>query len=281
MTSGKVWFIAGASTGLGRIWASAALARGDRVAAAAADLASLDDLAEDYGDALVPIELEVSDRTAVFAAVDRAIEHFGRIDVVVNDAGYGLLGMVEEVSEEQARAQLDTNLLGALWVTQAALPHLREQRSGHVIQVSAIGGVEALPMIGLYHASKWALEGLSHSLAAEVADLGINVTLVEPTGCAVEWAGPAAAEASPLGDYDQARERATQARSSLRAARPDAVDATVPGILELVDADEPPMRVFATAPADVIDDSYLERMEAWESWEDLSRRARGEVALAA
>ena len=175
----KTWFITGTSRGFGREWAIAALERGDRVAATARNLASLDNLVATYGDAILPIALDVTDRDADFAAVKRAHEHFGRLDIIVNNAGYGHFGMVEEVSEAEIRAQLETNVLGALWVTQAALPYLREQGSGHILQVSSIGGISAFMNTGAYHASKWALEGLSQSLSQEVADFGVKVTLIE------------------------------------------------------------------------------------------------------
>ena len=180
--AGKVWFITGTSKGLGRAWAEAALARGDQVAATARDISSLCGLVHEHGAQVAPIRLDVTDRAAVFAAVATAQERFGRLDVVVNNAGYGLLGAVEEVSEAQARAQIETNLFGALWVTQAALPILRAQASGHIVQVSSVGGVNAFPMLGLYHASKWALEGLSQALQGELAGTGVKVTLVEPGG---------------------------------------------------------------------------------------------------
>jgi NAD(P)-dependent dehydrogenase (short-subunit alcohol dehydrogenase family) len=165
----KTWFITGTSRGFGREWAIAALERGDKVAAAARDISALDDLVAKYGDAIAPAALDVTDRDADFAAVRRAHERFGRLDVVVNNAGYGQFGMVEEISEAEIRAQLETNLLGALWITQAALPYLRGQGSGHILQVSSIGGISAFMNTGAYHASKWALEGMSQSLAQEVA----------------------------------------------------------------------------------------------------------------
>ena len=191
MTS-KVWLITGTSKGFGRIWAEAALARGDRVAATARDLATLQPLVQRYGDRVLAITLDVDDKTAVDAAVAQTIARFERIDVAVNNAGYGLFGAIEEVSEAEARAQMETNFFGALWVTQAVLPQMRAQGSGHIIQVSSIGGVNAFPTIGLYHASKWALEGFSQSLAIEVAPFGIKVTLVEPAGYATDWSGPSA-----------------------------------------------------------------------------------------
>ena len=167
----KTWFLTGTSRGFGREWAVAALERGDRVAATARDVSSLDDLVATYGDAILPLALDVTDRAADFAAVARAHEHFGRLDVVVNNAGYGQFGFTEELTEAELRDQMETNLFGAFWVTQAALPFLRAQGSGHIIQVSSIGGISAFPNIGAYHASKWALEGFSQALAQEVAGL--------------------------------------------------------------------------------------------------------------
>ena len=161
----KVWFITGTSRGFGRAWAEAALARGDQVAATARDVSSLDALVDRFGESVLPLELDVTSREECFAAVAGAHRTFGRLDVVVNNAGYGHFGFIEEVSEAEARAQLETNLFGALWVTQAALPYLRAQGFGHIVQVSSIGGISAFPMTGWYAASKWALEGFSQSLA--------------------------------------------------------------------------------------------------------------------
>src|SRR5580658_2509717 len=165
--SSKVWFITGTSKGFGRVWAEAALARGDRVIASARNASALAPLVDRYRDQISAVTLDVTDRAAVFKVVTEAHKRFGRIDVAVNNAGYGLFGAIEEVSEVEARAQIETNLFGALWVTQAVLPIMRSQGAGHILQVSSIGGVNAFPTIGLYHASKWGLEGFSQSLAAE------------------------------------------------------------------------------------------------------------------
>src|SRR5262245_59538945 len=187
--SNKVWFITGTSRGFGREWAIAALERGDKVAATARDTATLDDLAAKFGDALLPIQLDVTDRDADFAAVKQAHEHFGRLDIVVNNAGYGQFGFIEELSEQDARDQIETNVFGALWITQAALPYLPKQRSGHIIQVSSIGGITAFPLVGMYHASQWALEGFSQALAKEIAPFGVHVTLIEPATFDTDWLG--------------------------------------------------------------------------------------------
>ena len=218
------------------------------------------------------MRLDVTDSAAVDATVRQAHEHFGRLDVVVNNAGYGLFGTVEEVSEEQARTQIETNLLGALWVTKAALPLLREQGSGHIIQVSSIGGVNAFPTVGLYHASKWGLEGFSQSLAHEVADLGIKVTLVEPMAYATDWVGSSSVHAEPIVAYDPIR----RAARHWTLADPQA---TGPAILELVDAEQPPLRVFfGDGALAMIKDEYANRIAEWEQWNDVSLRAHGVVA---
>ncbi|HEY0447834.1 SDR family oxidoreductase [Actinophytocola sp.] len=270
----KTWFITGSSRGFGREWTIAALDRGDRVTATARDLASLDDLVAKYGDAILPIQLDVTDRAAGFAAVKQAREHFGRLDVVVNNAGYGQFGMVEEISEEEIRAQLETNLLGALWVTQAALPYLRGQGSGHILQVSSIGGISAFLNTGAYHASKWALEGLSQSLAQEVAGFGIKVTLIEPGGYSTDWAGPSAKHATASPDYEPVRQQAAQARA--RRFTPGDPAATRDAVLRLVDSPDPPLRLFlGEAPLGIATADYQSRLAAWQEWQPVAAAAQG------
>ena len=275
MTS-KVWFITGTSKGFGRVWAEAALARGDRVAATARDVKTLAPLVERFRDRVAAITLDVTDKAAVSAAITEAHRRFGRLDVVVNNAGYGLFGAIEEISEQDARDQIETNLFGALWVTQAALPILRAQGSGHIIQVSSIGGVNAFPTIGLYHASKWDLEGFSQSLAAEVAGFGIKVTLVEPGGYATDWGGPSAKRATPLPAYDAARAAVAGWRSSNVPGDPQA---TGPAILKLVDAKDPPLRIFfGSGGLALTRAEYGRRIEMWEKWNALSVEAQGDLA---
>lgn len=273
---GKVWFITGTSKGFGRVWAEAALARGDQVAATARDIRSLDPLVQRFGDQVMALALDVTDKNAVHAAIGAAHAHFGRFDVVVNNAGYGLFGAIEEISEAQARAQMETNLFGALWVTQAALPIMRAQGSGHIIQVSSIGGVNAFPTVGLYHASKWALEGFSQSLAAEVASFGIKVTLVEPGGFATDWGGASAIRATANPIYDGARARIAAVRGNYLPGDPDA---TGPAILKVVDAEEPPLRIFfGTSGLPMTRAEYARRIEMWEKWNSVSLEAQGDLA---
>jgi NAD(P)-dependent dehydrogenase (short-subunit alcohol dehydrogenase family) len=272
----KVWFITGTSKGFGRIWAEAALARGDRVAATARDVTTLAPLVERYGELIKASPLDVTDKPAVGAAINAAHGHFGRLDVVINNAGYGLFGAIEEISEAEARAQLETNLFGALWVTQAALPIMRAQRSGHIIQVSSIGGVNAFPTVGLYHASKWGLEGFSQSLAAEVAAMGIKVTLVEPAGYATDWSGPSAKRAKEMPAYNPARAAIAAFRSGNVPGDPEA---TGPAILKLVDAEDPPLRVFfGSAGLPMTRTEYAKRLANWEKWNALAVEAQGDLA---
>ena len=272
----KVWFITGTSRGFGRVWAEAALARGDKVVATARDLKSLVALKERYADNVATLALDVTDRKAVFAAVAEAKRKFGRIDVAINNAGYGHFGAIEEVTEAEARAQIDTNLFGALWVTQAVLPIMREQRSGHILQVSSIGGVNAFPTVGLYHASKWALEGFSQSLAAEVAEFGIKVTLIEPAGYATDWGGASAKRSASMQAYDGARASIVAWRARNVPGDPDATGSAV---LKLVDAKDPPLRVFfGAAGLPLTRAEYAKRIETWEKWNDLALEAQGNLA---
>ena len=271
----KTWFITGTSRGFGREWTIAALERGDRVAATARDTSSLAELVEKYGDALLPLTLDVTDRAAAFGAVQRAHRQFGRLDVVVNNAGYGQFGMIEEISEAEFRAQIETNLFGALWVTQAALPFLREQGSGHLLQVSSIGGISAFPNIGAYHASKWALEGFSQSLAAEVAGFGIHVTLIEPGGFSTDWGGPSAKRATMLPAYDEVRAASARFRAARTQNQGDP-HASAAAVLELVDAENPPLRVFfGDGPLALATADYERRLATWREWEPLSLLAQG------
>ncbi len=275
MTS-KVWFITGTSRGFGREWTIAALERGDSVAATARDTSTLDDLVARYGDRLLPRQLDVTDREADFAAVAQAHQQFGRLDIVVNNAGYGQFGMVEELTEQEARDQIETNLFGALWVTQAALPFLRQQGSGHILQVSSIGGISAFPNIGMYHASKWALEGISQSLAQEVASFGVKVTLIEPGGFSTDWGGASAKHTTTLPAYDPVRDEAAKLRAT-RTSEPGDPSASSAAVLAIVDAANPPLRVFfGDAPLGIAEKDYESRLATWREWQRVSQLAQGE-----
>jgi len=275
--SDRNWFITGASRGFGRAFTQAALAAGDRVAATARDTASLDDLVAEHGDALLPIELDVTDRDAAFAAVRRAHDHFGRLDVIVNNAGYGVAGAVEELTEAQARRQIEVNVFGALWVTQAALPLLREQGSGWIVQVSSIGGLAAFPLTGIYHASKWALEGFSETLRQEVEPFGIKVLMVEPSGFRTDWAGSSMDRADPIDAY-QGIEAIAQRRASQQeennGAQPGNPELAAQALLATLDRDDPPFRLLLGNVAyDVAVDRYESRLKEFRAGEQVARGA--------
>lgn len=271
----KTWFVTGASRGLGRAFVEAALSRGDSVAATARDKTSLTALHEEYGKAVLPLALDVHNREAVFASVAEARAHFGRIDVVVNNAGYGLLGAVEEITEQQLRDQIETNLFGSVWVLQAALPHLREQGSGHLIQISSVAGVTAMPLGGAYAASKWGIEGLVETLAQEVAQFGVKVTIVEPGGYATEGAaGAVHAQVAP--QYAALREGFAALAETLEFGDPAAAGRAM---LALADAEEPPLRTFfGVQGGPIVEAVYADRLKTWADWQDLAVEAHGDRA---
>jgi len=269
----KTIFITGASRGFGRIWAEAFLKRGDKVAAAARNTKDLEALVAQYGDAVLPIKLDVNDRSAAFEAIAKAKAHFGKLDVVINNAGYGVFGTIEETSEQEARGQIETNVFGLLWVTQAALPIMRQQGFGHIIQVSSVLGVATLPVLGLYNASKFAVEGLSETLSQEVKGFGINITLVEPNGFATEWASTAATS-KPIAAYDEVKAAFQEGMNDTDSF--GVPEATAEAILKLVDAQNPPLRLFLGKVAlPWTQQVYAERLQTWEDWATVSAEAHG------
>lgn len=271
-TVSRTWFITGASKGFGRVWAEAALDRGDRVVATARDPDTLAPLVARHGDAVLALELDVTNRAEAFATVQRGATHFGSLDVVVNNAGYGHFGMVEELTEAEVRAQLETNFFGALWVTQAALPILRAQRSGHVLQVTSEGGIMAFPGIGAYHASKWALEGLSQSLSQELAPFGVHVTNVEPGPYATDWLAGGSRSSTPHSGYQGLRVSFDRAWTVGDPA------ATAEAILAVVDAADPPLRVFLGRSLAAVEAEYQQRLETWRAWQPVALAAFGRAS---
>ena len=271
----KVWFITGASRGFGRIWAEAALQRGDRVAATARKSADVADLKERFGDAVLPLALDVTDPEQVPQAVQQAHAHFGRLDVLLNNAGYSLVGTVEEASEADVRAEFDTNYFGTLRVIQAALPLLRQQGAGHVIGVSSTLGHLAMPLIGHYCASKWAFEALHESLAQEVKSFGIQVTLIEPGAYATEFGSPASLKIAPgMDTYAELRQQVFGRLSGAERGDPQA---TAEAVLKIVDAEDPPLRfILGNTGLPMVRAAYANRLATWEKWEAVSIAAQGE-----
>ncbi|ACZ89088.1 SDR family oxidoreductase [Streptosporangium roseum] len=268
------WFITGASRGLGRAYAEAALERGDQVVAVSRSVVR-GDFHDVYGDRVLPLAVDVTDRDAVFAAVSTAVERFGRLDIVVNNAGTMSSGMVEEFTEAEARAQLEVNFFGALWVSQAALGRMREQGAGHIVQISSIGGLGGFPSTGLYSASKFALEGMSEALAMEAAAFGVKVTIVQPGGY---WTDlyTSMTSTAPAEPYDPLRaELAEQwAEGSIDSDPRLAAEA----MLKLVDSPEPPLRLLLGSMVyDLAFDISRRRMKEWAGWEEVSRAAEHAV----
>ncbi|GAA4319500.1 SDR family oxidoreductase [Mucilaginibacter gynuensis] len=269
----KIILVTGASRGFGKLWAEALLQRGDKVAATARNLDTLNDLVEKYGDAVLPIQLDVNDREAGFAAVNKVNAHFGRIDVLINNAGYGLFGAIEETTEEQARAQMETNFFGLLWLTQAVLPIMRAQKSGHIIQVSSFLGLATLPVLGLYNASKFAVEGLSETLSQEVKDFGINITLIEPNGFSTDWSGASAFQTEATETYAPIK------KAFMEGATPDTwgkPEATIEPVLKIVDSPNPPLRLLLGKIAyPAVKALYESRLASWDEWKEVSAAAHG------
>lgn len=272
--SNKVWFITGTSRGFGRIWAEAALERGDKVAATARSLESIADLKEKYGEDILTQELDVTRPEQVKAAVAQAHSHFGRLDVVLNNAGYPLIGTIEEASADDVRALYETNIFGTLSVIQAALPLLREQGYGHIIGISSTLGLVTMPLIGYYCSSKWAFEAIHESLALEVKPFGIKVTIVEPGAYATEFGGPASGKSSEALDiYADMKAQIFERMKTMEKGDPAA---TPEAMFKLVDAENPPLRLFlGSQNLPWVRATYADRLATWESWQTVADAAQG------
>lgn len=203
----KIWFITGSSRGLGRNLTEAVLKSGDKVAATARDINQLADLKEKYNDQILPLSLDVNNYDQIHEAVTKAVEYFGRIDVLVNNAGFGIIGAAEAFTQEQVRSQLETNLMAPIEVTRAVLPYMRKQKSGRILQISSVGGRVGNPGLTMYQAAKFGLGGFTEALAKEVAPLGILVTSVEPGGFRTDWAGASMTYAEEIEDYEMVKQR--------------------------------------------------------------------------
>ncbi|QKZ13784.1 SDR family NAD(P)-dependent oxidoreductase [Spirosoma sp. KUDC1026] len=267
----KTIFITGASRGFGQLWTKAFLQQGYKVAATARNLTSLDELKAQYGDQLLPIQLDVTDRGAAIWAVQQAYKEFDRLDVLINNAGYGLFGSVEETSEQQARDLMETNFFGLLWLTQAVLPIMRKQSSGHIIQVSSVLGLITWPNVGLYNASKFAVEGLSETLASEVKGFGINVSLVEPGPYATDYAGSSAVITQPLSAYAPLKASLQANYATLSMGQPEA---TAAAVLQLIESEQPPLRLLLGKLAyPLVKQAYNSRFAEWDTWAEVTMAA--------
>ncbi|MEV5675233.1 MULTISPECIES: oxidoreductase [unclassified Streptomyces] len=269
----RTWLITGASRGLGRAITETALEAGDVVVATARDPKSLEELRDQHGDRVIPLALDVTDRRAAMDTVARAADLAGRIDVLLNNAGYGLAGAVEEVSEQQVRDQMEVNFFGVLWMTQAVLPVMRRQGCGHILQMSSIAGIASYPNLSMYQAGKWALEGMSETLAKEVAGFGIRVTLVEPGEFRTDWSAGSMTRATPMPEYDSVlaarRHGLSGAYADVQPGDPRKAGQT---LIKLLEEENPPLRLLlGNSAADLAPRTYQERLEEWASWDHLAR----------
>jgi NAD(P)-dependent dehydrogenase (short-subunit alcohol dehydrogenase family) len=262
----KIWFITGSSRGLGRNLTEAVLASGDKVAATARNTEALNDLVNQYPGQAFPIQLDVTNYPQVHKAVADAVAHFGKIDVLVNNAGFGIIGAAEAFTDEQVRSQLETNLYAPIEVTRAVLPYMRKQRSGRILQISSVGGRVGNPGLSMYQAAKFGLGGFTEALAKEVASLGIFVTSVEPGGFRTDWAGASMTYAEPIDGYDTVNQR-TEFFASGKFVPMGDPDKAAKVMVELAAHPEPPMHLVLGSEAIALlkqaDASRQAEMEKW------------------
>ncbi len=271
----KTWFITGTSSGFGRLMTESLLARGDRVAATLRKVEALDDLKAQHGGRLWVARLDVTDAAAVRHVVDQAFRDLGRIDVVVNNAAYGLVGAAEELTDDQVRQQVDTNLIGSIQVIRAALPHLRAQGGGRILQVSSEGGQIAYPAFSLYHATKWGIEGFVEAVAQEVAPFGITFTLAEPGPTRTEFGANivsppalAAYDGTPVGEV-----RRMVAGRALQFSEPERI---VHAMIDSVGQSPAPRRlVMGSGAYSRVRAPLVDRLSALDAQKDLALAVDG------
>ncbi|MBD1363354.1 SDR family NAD(P)-dependent oxidoreductase [Mucilaginibacter sp. ZT4R22] len=270
----KVWFITGSSRGFGRVWADAALKRGDKVAATARNVDSIADLKEKYGESVLTLALDVTRPEQVKAAVEQAHAHFGRLDIVLNNAGYSLVGTIEEAGADDIRALYETNIIGPVSVIQAALPLLRKQGGGHILGTSSNLGHVTLPVIGYYCSSKWAFEAIHESLAAEVKAFGIKVTIIEPGAYATEFGSQGSLKFATGQDiYADFKAGFFDSLKTMERGDPEA---TPEALFKIVDAENPPLRFFLGSHClPWVRNAYAERLATWDAWTNVSNSAQG------
>lgn len=272
--SERVWFVTGASSGFGHAVSRAALQRGDRVVATDRESDVLEALVAEFPGHALALHLDVADASAARETVKQAVKQFGRLDVVFNNAGYGHIGSVEELTDEELRRQLDVNLFGVIHVTRAALPHLRKQRRGHLVQMSSLNGIEGLPGGAYYTASKFAIEGFSESLAAEVAHLGIKVTIVEPGPFRTRFLDRSARWAKPMPDYAESVGKSREMLRQLNGTQPGDPARAAQAIIEAVGADKPPLRLpLGRMAFEHIRTSLDTELAELDTWADLGMAA--------
>ncbi len=268
----KVWLITGSSTGLGRALAQAVLERGYHLVATARQPEQLKELSDRYPDRVTTIALDVTNAQSIQQAVEAALNAYKRIDVVVNNAGYGTVGAIQEVNDDDIRRQFDTNLFGAINVTRAILPTLREQRSGHILNISSANGISAFAGMGIYSATKFALEAISEALAQEVKPLGIKVTIIEPGSSRTNFSSRALSTLShQINDYAQTSGKIVQWLQERDGKQPNDPVKAAAAMIQVVESDNPPLRLALGKDSVNLITQKLESMKAeLEAWKDVS-----------
>lgn len=267
----QVWLITGSSRGIGRALAEAVLAKGHNLVATARDARALSGLIERYGDRVRATALDVTDEKAAEAALRLAVEAFGRLDVLVNNAGYGDLASIEDTSLEQFRAQIETNLFGVINVTKAAIPIMRRQGSGHIIQFSSVGGRIGPIGRGAYAAAKWGVEGFSEVLAKEIGPFGVKVTIIEPGGFRTDFAGSSTTIREGRPEYDSTVGTVARFQRDYNGVQPGDPVRAAAVIIHVASLDEPPLRLLLGSDAvHSVELADLARIEADKKWRDLS-----------
>ncbi|WP_172383091.1 oxidoreductase [Streptomyces sp. MNP-20] len=270
-----VWFITGCSSGLGRALATAVLERGWRAAVTARDPRTLADVIRGHGDRALPLPLDVTDPQQIETAVTQAQTAFGAIDVLVNNAGYGYLAAVEEGEDDEVRALFDTNVFGLADTTRAVLPGMRARRRGHIVNISSLGGLLGFGATGYYHATKFAVEGLSESLAAEVAPLGIKVTIVEPAAFRTNWPGPSMRQsATTIDDYAATAGTRRAGTLATHGRQPGDPARAARAVIDAVTAEQPPLRLLLGTAAYDLATAKLDALKAtFDDWRDVTLSA--------
>ena len=268
----KRWLITGSSRGLGRALADAVLASGDRLVATARDVRELAELEVRYGEAVRTVTLDVTDPVAARTAVEVAVERFGGLDVLVNNAGYGNVNSVEDTDLDDFRRQIETNLFGTIILTKAVIPVMREQRSGHIIQFSSVGGRVGAPGRAAYSAAKWGVEGFSEVLAGEMALIGVKVTIIEPGGFRTDFAGSSTALAEGRPEYDAVVGAAARRQRDYNGQQPGDPRRAADAILRIVTLEKPPLRLALGSDAvNGIEAADQHRLTELREWAQLSR----------
>ena len=272
MNTNKVWFITGSNSGFGRSLTEAVLDSGYKVVATTRHPEEIEDLVKQYPDTVKAVSLDITKASEIPPAIDTALQTFGRVDVLVNNAGFGTLGAVEEISDEQVRKQFEVNCFGTLNLTKAMLPHFRQRKTGHILNVSSVGGFTAFPGTGIYCSTKFAIEGYSEALAKEIAPLGIKLTLVEPGAFRTEFAGDSLATPDEqIDDYEETAHKFVKMQEEMSGEQPGDPDKAAQAMIKVVESDNPPMRLVLGEDALKATRQKIETFQKeLDEWEDVT-----------